>query len=86
MISRQMIDSVCPFCSLPDERIVLANEHAVVIRDAYPVSPGHTLVIPRRHFRVALLLATNQVTDVFAVCRVMELADPRPDPAILLFS
>jgi diadenosine tetraphosphate (Ap4A) HIT family hydrolase len=21
----------------------------MVIRDAYPVSPGHTLVIPRRH-------------------------------------
>lgn len=40
---------LCPFCSLPDERIILANEHAVVIRDAYPVSPGHTLVIPRRH-------------------------------------
>ena len=49
MISRQMIDFVCPFCSLSDERIVLANEHAVVFRDAYPVSPGHTLVIPRRH-------------------------------------
>ena len=22
---------------------------AVVVRDAYPVAPGHTLVIPRRH-------------------------------------
>lgn len=40
---------LCPFCSLPDERIILANEHAVVIRDAYPVSLGHSLVIPRRH-------------------------------------
>lgn len=40
---------LCPFCSPPDERIILANEHAVVIRDAYPVSLGHSLVIPRRH-------------------------------------
>lgn len=40
---------VCPFCALPHERIVVANEHAVVIRDAYPVSLGHTLVVPRRH-------------------------------------
>jgi len=39
----------CPFCSLPAERFVLESEHAVVIRDAFPVSPGHTLVIPRRH-------------------------------------
>ena len=26
-----------------------SNSVGVVIRDAYPVSPGHTLVIPRRH-------------------------------------
>ena len=25
------------------------NAHGVVIRDAYPVTPGHTLVIPMRH-------------------------------------
>ena len=39
----------CLFCHLPFERIVAANEFGVVIRDAYPISPGHTLVIPRRH-------------------------------------
>ncbi|AUN95224.1 HIT family protein [Pseudazoarcus pumilus] len=44
-----MRDVVCPFCDLPDSRVVLANDLAFVLRDAYPVSPGHTLVIPRRH-------------------------------------
>ena len=39
----------CPFCTLGAERIVLANELAVAIRDSFPVSPGHTLVIPKRH-------------------------------------
>jgi diadenosine tetraphosphate (Ap4A) HIT family hydrolase len=39
----------CPFCTLADERIVATNELAVVIRDGFPVSPGHTLVVPRRH-------------------------------------
>ena len=39
----------CPFCTLPESRIVDSNAFGVVIRDAYPVSPGHTLVIPRRH-------------------------------------
>ncbi len=41
--------SSCPFCALPAARIVHQNNLAVVIRDAYPVSPGHTLVLPRRH-------------------------------------
>jgi diadenosine tetraphosphate (Ap4A) HIT family hydrolase len=39
----------CPFCSLDAERILAGNDLAVVIRDGFPVSPGHTLVIPRRH-------------------------------------
>lgn len=39
----------CPFCTLPADRIVLSDAHALVIRDGFPVSPGHTLVIPRRH-------------------------------------
>jgi len=40
---------VCPFCHLPPERIVSCNALGLIVRDAYPVSPGHTLVIPRRH-------------------------------------
>ena len=39
----------CPFCSLPPERVLVSNALAFVIRDGYPVSPGHTLIIPRRH-------------------------------------
>jgi diadenosine tetraphosphate (Ap4A) HIT family hydrolase len=42
-------DVSCPFCTLPADRILLADDHALVIRDGFPVSPGHTLVIPRRH-------------------------------------
>ena len=39
----------CPFCTLPADRIVEANELAVWVYDDYPVSPGHSLVITRRH-------------------------------------
>ena len=39
----------CPFCTLPTGRIVEQNAHAVLILDGYPVSPGHSLVIPKRH-------------------------------------
>ncbi len=39
----------CPFCTLPPERIIDSNDLALVIRDGYPVSPGHTLVIPKWH-------------------------------------
>ena len=39
----------CIFCTLPDSRIIRANKHAIIIRDGFPISPGHTLIIPRRH-------------------------------------
>ena len=42
-------NSQCPFCHLPPERILLSNDVGWVIRDTFPVSPGHTLVIPKRH-------------------------------------
>ena len=41
--------SPCPFCSLPRDRALDERETAFAIRDAFPVSPGHTLIIPRRH-------------------------------------
>ena len=39
----------CPFCTLPVSRIVEENELAVLILDGFPVSTGHSLVIPKRH-------------------------------------
>ncbi len=39
----------CPFCTIPAGRVVLAHDLALAIRDSFPVSPGHTLIIPRRH-------------------------------------
>jgi len=41
--------SNCPFCTIPQDRIIDSNEFGVTIRDGYPISPGHTLVVPKRH-------------------------------------
>jgi diadenosine tetraphosphate (Ap4A) HIT family hydrolase len=39
----------CPFCDPAPERIFYAGDHVVGIWDAFPVSPGHALVVPERH-------------------------------------
>lgn len=39
----------CPFCSLSSLDVVASSTHSLAIRDAYPVSQGHTLVVPRVH-------------------------------------
>ncbi len=41
----------CPFCEISGGRIISENELAYAIRDAFPVTSLHTLVIPKRHVR-----------------------------------
>jgi len=39
----------CSFCDIDAARIIGENALAVAVQDKYPVTPLHTLVIPRRH-------------------------------------
>ena len=39
----------CPFCTIHETSVVEESRHAVAIEDQYPVSPGHTLLIPKVH-------------------------------------
>lgn len=39
----------CPFCEPPPERVAIDRALVRVIIDLYPVTPGHLLVVPRRH-------------------------------------
>jgi len=39
----------CLFCQIPDESIIIQNELSYAIRDCFPVTPLHTLIIPKRH-------------------------------------
>jgi ATP adenylyltransferase len=39
----------CIFCSMAVDRVIAENELAYAIRDGFPVTPLHTLVIPKRH-------------------------------------
>ena len=40
---------VCRFCTGIAHRVIAANGLAFAIRDAFPVTPLHSLVIPQRH-------------------------------------
>lgn len=59
----------CAFCTLPESRILAANDEAVLVRDGFPVSTGHSLVIPRRH--VASWFETTE-TERVALLALLE--------------
>lgn len=39
----------CVFCCVSKRQVRISTDNGYVIFDHYPVSPGHTLIIPRRH-------------------------------------
>jgi ATP adenylyltransferase len=57
----------CLFCALQisdASRIVAENDLAYAIRDGYPVTDGHTLLIPKRHAADYFELTEQEVQAV----------------------
>ncbi len=60
----------CIFCAL-DRPVVAANALARAVRDAFPVSPGHTLIVPLRHVRTLFETTAEEYAACFALARVV---------------
>lgn len=39
----------CDFCGIDPRRVMSESDYCFAVRDAFPVTPLHTLVIPKRH-------------------------------------
>lgn len=53
---------ICTYCSLSQARIYDETALSIAFKDVFPVSPGHTLIIPKRHVESYFDL-TNQERD-----------------------
>jgi len=73
----------CPFCDrIASGQIAAQNELSVAIPDAYPVTPGHALVVPRRHVTEFFSLTESEQAAVWrlvAVVRRNLLETRKPD-------
>jgi ATP adenylyltransferase len=47
--SYEYLQTGCAFCHIAKSRVVYENELTFAVRDAFPVTMLHTLVIPKRH-------------------------------------
>ncbi|MGQ0546492.1 MAG: HIT family protein [Betaproteobacteria bacterium] len=72
----------CIFCNTSSEKLVVENALAQAVYDTYPVSPGHTLIIPRRHAVTIWDLTPEEYAACFELVRkskdILELRH-RPD-------
>ena len=58
-------DKPCPFCNLSSEHYLDQNDVGFVVRDLFPVNPGHTLIIPKRHVGSFFMLARDEVDGLW---------------------
>lgn len=73
---------LCAFCRLEPSKVVAANDHAVAFLDGFPVTPGHTLVVPKRHINSFFEATREEQAALFElVAQVREklLAEHGPD-------
>lgn len=72
----------CPFCQASPDRIFHEGSLVLGLWDGYPVSPGHALLIPRRHIPTwfdATPEEQQELTAAIETARAAILARHRPD-------
>lgn len=54
----------CPFCNPDKERITRESDLAFAMRDGFPVSKGHMLIIPKRHISSFFDLTDDEYKEI----------------------
>lgn len=72
-VARRLTLVGCVFCERlgPGQSNGLASEYAAAFGDAFPVSPGHTLVVPRRHEADFFALTAEEQAAVWELAAVV---------------
>ncbi|MHC5249210.1 HIT family protein [Enterococcus sp. LJL90] len=54
----------CPFCNLDRNQILFENNSAQAFFDKNPVSPGHILIVPKKHKIDYFALSDSEKLDI----------------------
>ena len=72
----------CYFCTINQSSIIDSNDHGMVVRDGYPISLGHCLVISKRHIQSFFELTIAERGALMALLEAAKLtldAEYHPD-------
>jgi Diadenosine tetraphosphate (Ap4A) hydrolase and other HIT family hydrolases len=65
------LKATCPFCQIlsgnTDKTILFENQSGFVIRDGFPITDGHTLIIPKLHIASFFDIILEQRNDLFTL-------------------
>ena len=77
-----MNSTSCIFCELGKDRIVISNELALGFRDNFPVTPLHTLIIPKRHIKDYFELTQDEFIACNEIIKQLKEDLTKKDPTI----
>jgi diadenosine tetraphosphate (Ap4A) HIT family hydrolase len=86
LASYDVRETDCLFCGIDSERIIAENELCYAIRDGFPVTPMHTLVIPKRHVADYFDLYQPELNAIQALLKEQREKILAADPAVTGFN
>jgi diadenosine tetraphosphate (Ap4A) HIT family hydrolase len=78
--------SDCIFCNINKAFVVAENNLAFIIYDNFPVTPLHSLIIPKRHARHYFDLTQDEVLACDELLREMRLETQRQNRSVQGFN
>jgi diadenosine tetraphosphate (Ap4A) HIT family hydrolase len=77
----------CLFCKwVAEGKAVETNNTMAAFYDGYPVTPGHLLIVPKRHVADGLALTREEIHDSEALIRRLADRIRKEDPAVTGFN
>jgi diadenosine tetraphosphate (Ap4A) HIT family hydrolase/5-methylcytosine-specific restriction endonuclease McrA len=76
----------CLFCEIPTTRVVAQNELAYLVRDGFPVTPLHSLIIPKRHVVSYFDLRPSEISRCHALSAEAKAAIEKEDSDVTGFN
>ncbi len=76
----------CPFCELPNGRIIAENELALAFQDGFPVTEAHTLIIPKRHVADYFDIYPAERNAIEALMQQQKFDIQKSDPSVTAFN
>ncbi|MDD3093599.1 MAG: HIT family protein [Bacteroidales bacterium] len=72
---KNIMDEDCPFCNIGEHvEVLFKADTAMAILDSFPISPGHALVIPKRHVADYFDLTVEEQNELWQLvnrCKVI---------------
>ena len=76
------MDPGCLFCTISSDRIVAENELAYAIADGFPVTPLHSLIIPKRHVADYFGLTAEELLACDDLLKSLKRTISNQDPSV----